>query len=149
MSSVPLSADSKVIIPHSVHCPIAGVLYSVFHIHLALLPHHWQIVFGFSHTFGSSTLSLEHCTRFFAYIWLIYPILGALYSVFRIHSAHLPYHWHIVFGFSHTFGSSTLSLEHCIRFFAYIRLIYPIIGTLYSVFRLHSARLPYRWHIVM
>jgi hypothetical protein len=70
-----------------------------------------------------------------------FPIAGILYSVFRIQSAHLPYRWHIVLGFSHTFASSTLSWAHCIRFYAYIRLIYLIIGTLYSVFRIHSISL--------
>jgi hypothetical protein len=124
--------------------PIAGTMYSVFRIHSAHQPYRRHNVFGFSYTFGSFTLSLAHCIRFFAYIRLINPIIGILYSVFRIHSAHLPYRWHNVFGFSYTFGSFTLSLAQCIRFFAYIRLIYSIVGTMYSVFRIHSAHQPYR-----
>ncbi len=62
-----------------------------------------------------------------------------MYSVFHIHLARLRYRRHIVFGFSHTFGSFTLPAAHCIRFFAYIWLVYVIRGTLYSVFRIHLS----------
>ena len=62
-----------------------------------------------------------------------------MYSVFRIQSARLRYWRHIVFGFSHTFGSFTLLAAHCIRFFAYIWLVYVTGGTLYSVFRIHLS----------
>jgi hypothetical protein len=115
---------------------------------LARLRYRRHIVFGFSHTFGSFTLLAAHCIRFFAYIRLVYVTVGTLYSVFRIHLARLRYRRHIVFGFSHTFGSLTLPSAHCIRFFAYIWLVYVTVGTLYSVFHIHSARLRYLWHIV-
>jgi len=112
----------------------------------------------FSVTFGT-------LYSFFTYIWLVYVTVGTLYSVFHIHLARLRYLRHIVFGFSHTFGSFTLPSAHCIRFFAYIWLIYVTfgtlysvirihlaryvtVGTLYSVFRIHLARLCYRRHIV-
>jgi hypothetical protein len=62
--------------------------------------------------------------------------------------ARLRYRRHTVFGFSHTFGSFTLLAALCIWFFAYNRLVYVTGGTLYSVFRIHSARLRYRRHIV-
>jgi hypothetical protein len=88
MSSRPLRADLKVFNPYSAH-----------------LPYRWCIVFAFSHTFGSSALSLAYCIRFFTYIRLICPIAGALYSLFHIHSAHLPYRWRIVFVLSQTFSS--------------------------------------------
>jgi hypothetical protein len=78
------------------------------------------IVFGFSHTFGSFTLPAAYCIRFSAYIQLVYVTGGTLYSIFRIHSARLRYRRHIVFDFSHTFGSFTLPAAYCIRFFAYI-----------------------------
>jgi len=119
-----------------------------FRIHLARLRYRRHIVFGFSHTFGSFTLLAAHCTRFFAYIWLAYVTVGTLHSVFRIYLARLRYRRHIVFSFSHTFGSFTLPSAHCIRFFAYIWLVYVTVGTLYSVFRIHLARLRYRQHIV-
>ncbi|AIQ51674.1 hypothetical protein R70331_09180 [Paenibacillus sp. FSL R7-0331] len=44
-----------------------------------------HIVFVFSHTFGQFTLMVAECIRFFAYIWLVCPLSGLLYSVFRIH----------------------------------------------------------------
>jgi hypothetical protein len=118
-----------------------------------------HIVFDFSHTFGSFTLQAAHCIRFFAYIWLVYVTGGTLYSIFRIHLArlryrrhsmfhihlaHLRHRRHIVFDFSHTFGSFTTPSAHCIRFFTYIWLIYVTGGTLYSIFRIHLARLRYR-----
>jgi len=125
---------------------------------LARLRYCRHIVFGFSHTFGSFTLVSAHCIRFFAYICLIYVTFGTMYSVFRIHLSYLRYRRHnvfgfshtfgllrylrhIVFGFSHTFGSFRLPSAHCIRFFAYICLIYDTVGTLYSVFRIHFAYL--------
>jgi hypothetical protein len=108
-----------------------GTLYSIFRIHSARLRYRRYIVFDFSHTFGSFTLLAAHCIRFFAYIRLVY-VTGA----------------DIVFDFSHTFGSFTLPAVHCIRFFAYIWLVYVTGGTLYSVFRIHSARLRYWRHIV-
>jgi len=114
-------------------------MYSVFHIHLARLRYLRHIVFGISHTFGSFTLSSAQCIRFFTYIWLVYVIFGTLYSVFRIHLAYLRYLRHIVFGISHIFGSFTLPSAHCIRFFAYIWLVYVTFSTLYSVFRIHLS----------
>ncbi len=45
-------------------------------------------------------------------------------------------------------GSLTLLSAHCIWFFAYIRLAYVTVGTLYLVFRIHLARLHYWRHIV-
>jgi hypothetical protein len=92
--------------------------------------------------------------RFFAYIWLVYVTGGTLYSVFRIHLVRLQYRRHIVFGFLHTFGLFSLPVAHCvrffayiwlvylpsahcIRFFAYIWLIYVTGGTLYSIFHSH------------
>jgi hypothetical protein len=125
-----------------------GTLYSVFRIQSARLRYRRHNVFGFSHTIGSVTLLAAHCIRFSAYIWLVYVTGGTLYSVFRIHLARLRYLRHIVFGFSHTFGSFTLLAAHCIRFFAYNRLVYVTGGTLYSVFRIHLARLRYWRHIV-
>jgi hypothetical protein len=86
--------------------PLGRTLYSVFRIHSAHLLSRRRIVFGFSHTFGSSTLSDAHCIRFFAYIRPIYSLRRTLYSVFRIHSAHLLSQTHIVFGFSHTFSTA-------------------------------------------
>ena len=123
-------------------------MYSVFRIHLARLRYPRHIVFGFSHTSGSFTLPETHCIRFFAYNWLVYVTGGTLYSVFRIHLARLRYWRRIVFGFSHTFGSFMLPEAHCIRFFAYIWLIYVTSGALYSIFRIHLARLRYPRHIV-
>ncbi|MDH6369395.1 hypothetical protein M2444_001173 [Paenibacillus sp. PastF-3] len=125
-----------------------GTSYSIFRIHSARLRYQRHIVFGFPHTFSSFTLPVAHCIRFFAYIWLVYVTGGTLYSIFRIHLARLRYHRYIVFDFSHTFGSFTLLAAHCIRFFAYIWLVYVTSGTLYSVFRIHSAHLRYRRHIV-
>jgi uncharacterized membrane protein len=101
-----------------------GTLYSVFRIHLAHLRYRWHIVFDFSHTFASVTLPPAHCIRFFAYIYLLYLTGGTLYSVFRIHLARLACRWHIVFGFSHTFGSFSLPAIHCNRLSAYIWLVY-------------------------
>jgi len=124
-----------------------GTLYSVFRIHLARLRYRLHIVFDFSHTFGSFMLPAAHCIRFFAYIWLVYVTGGTLYSVFRIHLARLRYRLHIVFDFSHTFGSFTLPAAHFIRFFAYIWLVYVTVGTLYSIFRIHLAHLRYWRHI--
>jgi hypothetical protein len=142
-----------------------GTLYSIFRIHLACLRYRRHIVFDFSHTFGSFTTPSAHCIRFFTYIWLVYVTGGTLYSIFRIHLARLryrrhivldfshtfgsfTYRRHIVFGFSHTFGSFTTPSAHCIQFFTYIWLIYDTVGTLYSIFRIHLARLRYRRHIV-
>ncbi len=122
-----------------------GTMYSLFRIHLARLPSRWHIVFAFSHTFGSFTFPAAHCIRFFAYIQLVYLPAGPMYSLFRIHLARLPSRWHNVFAFSHTFGSFTFPLAHCIRFFAYNRLVYLPAGTLHSLFRIHSARLPSRY----
>jgi hypothetical protein len=125
-----------------------GTMYSVFRIQSARLRYWRHIVFGFSHTIGSVTLLAAHCIRFFAYNRLVYVTGGTLYSVFRIQSTRLRYWRHIVFGFPHTFGSFTLLAAHCIRFFAYNRLGYVTGGTLYSVFRIQSARLRYWRHIV-
>jgi hypothetical protein len=133
---------------HSARLRYWRTLYSIFRIHLARLRYWRHIVFDFSHTFGSFTLPAVHCIRFFAYIRLVYVTGGTSYSVFRIHLARLRYWRHIVFDFSHTFGSFTLPAAHCIRFFAYIWLIYVTGGTLYSVFRIHLARLRYQRHIV-
>jgi hypothetical protein len=107
-----------------------GTLYSVFRIH-------WL-----GYVTGGTLYSV------FRIHWLGYVTGGTLYSVFRIHLARLRYLRHIVFGFSHTIGSVTLLAAHCIRFFAYNRLGYVTGGTLYSVFRIQSARLRYWRHIV-
>jgi hypothetical protein len=83
----------------------------------------WDCPFSlFSFSFA---LKVAHCTRFFEYIGFVTPRSGILYSVFRIHSGRLSSQWHIVFGFSHTFGLLPLAAAHCIRFFAYIRVAYP------------------------
>jgi hypothetical protein len=111
-----------------------GILYSIFRIHSARLRYRRHIVFGFSHTFGSFTLLAVHCIRFFASIWLVYVTGGTIYSVFHIHLARLRYRWHIVFDFPHTFGSFTLLAAHCIRFFAYIWLVYVTGGTFIRFF---------------
>ncbi len=128
--------------------PPRGTLYSIFRIHLARSPSTQHIVFDFSNTFGPSAPSAAHCIRFFAYIWPVHPPRGTLYSIFRIHLARSPSTQHNVFDFSHTLDPVTLYAAHCIRFFAYIWPVHPPRSTLYSIFRIHWARLPPARHIV-
>ncbi len=71
-----------------------------------------------------------------------------MYSIFRIHLDHLPLQERIVFDFSHTFGAFARAGAHCIRFFEYNWAIYPCRSALYSIFRIHLARLPTQEHIV-
>ncbi|MDH6368414.1 hypothetical protein M2444_000192 [Paenibacillus sp. PastF-3] len=126
-----------------------GTLYSVFRIHLLSSTCRGRIVIDFSHTSAFFTLSVAYCIRFFAYICFLYGTGGTLYSVFRIHLLSLRYRWHIIFGFSHTSAFFTLPVAHCIRFFAYICLLYGTGGTLYSIFRIHLPPSTCRRHIVI
>jgi hypothetical protein len=111
-------------------------MYSVFRIHSGRLSSQWHIVFGFSHTFGSLPFAAAHCSIVLGF--------SHTFSSFTLAVAHCS----IVLGFSHTFSSFTLAVAHCTRFFAYIRVACPRSGTLYSVFRIHLARLPSQWYIV-
>ncbi len=106
-------------------------MYSIFRIHWARLrpiPHH---VLDFSHI----CLSCRPCR--------------IMYSIFRIHSPRLLPMPHHILDFSHTFGSIAAYAASYTRFFAYFWLGYCLRRTIYSIFRIHSPRVPPMSHYIL
>ncbi len=106
-------------------------MYSIFRIHYAPV-----------------TFAGAYCIRFFAYNRSGCLRRSIMYSIFSIQWVRLPSPEHIVFDFSHTMGPVAFAGAYCIRFFAYNRSGCLRRSTLYSIFRIQSARLPSPEHIV-